>query len=185
MDCCGGVQVDLDYLCALQQSAASAPFGVGAKLLSISSAQACGYTTGVFVQSRFTILANEAHITATIGDVTWTAEDTDPLGLITPSGATFTVPAGGGGYYTVQFGGTWSGNATTRNTALLVVTAAATHVSRTYAVSGDIGGVNIGGHWGPFPLAAGDTFKVQVVQSSGGTLQLNPATLLVTWQGTT
>lgn len=186
MDCCGP-DVDNDYLSALFSTLSSTPIGVGSKLLALSSAGALGYSTREKNQSRFTRLSNLACATATLVDATWTAEDIDTLGLLVPTTATLTIPAGAAGLYTVTFRGTWSGAATTRNGCALTVAgtvATAAHVAGVYSRGGDVGASDIGATWADIPLGVNDTMKVSVIQSSGSSRDLNPATLLVSWGGT-
>ena len=105
-------------------------------------------------------------------DISWDTEDSDVDGLIATPGATFTIPSGLDGMWTINFrGGFASTIAGARAFVDCTVVAAATGVSGSWRANmyGDSSG-NLSA--GPIPLAAGDTFKFTAFQLSGGAVNL-------------
>lgn len=124
--------------------------------------------------------SNQSIPDTTLTNVTWTAETTDQGGWFTPSGSTVTVPAGalpsGFTYVLVQLACQlyWDGNAT--GTRRILFLQNGSEVQTLYLTPPSTAMMGM-------PLTSmllravpGDTFSVQVSQTSGGALFLLGAT---------
>lgn len=114
----------------------------------------------------------------TATDVTWSTEVADVDGWTSGASATLTVPTGWGALYSVSYTGAY---ATSPGSPMAV--AAMINGGVTYAASS-----TFGASWGAptlsftRALAATDTVKIQVVQSSGGAVNLT-SRLEIIWLG--
>ena len=137
-----------------------------------SASQRVGhYTSAGRTGGIWTRATNQSISNVTDTTVTFTAETADSDGFLTPTSGTITIPSGLGGWYAYQFRGTLSGSPTA--TAVRCLVNGTTNVDNR-TIRGSDSAIAISG---TILLAAGDTFVVQVFQSSGGALNLNPATL--------
>lgn len=115
---------------------------------------------------------NLAIANTTLVDVTWPTETADTDNFFTPTGATITIPAGAGGLYSVAAHGILSGTPSGRSIARVVLGGDTVD----YVFTGnDIWQINVAAR----PLAAGDTVKVSLFQTSGGSLNLTTAKLFI------
>lgn len=102
----------------------------------------------------------------TVTDITWGTEVSDVDGWTSGASATLTVPTGWGGWYGISYSGVWSAGPGTSQGVQCLVNGAAAY------------GYNGSSLWSPATLsftralAAGDTLKFQVYQSSGGAINV-------------
>jgi hypothetical protein len=128
------------------------------------------YSSTGRVGGTWTRATNLSCNNATFTDVTFTAETSDSDGFLTPTSATATVPSGLGGLYAYDLSFTWASSPGTAGVVAFKGAAVWHGIQSAYTSS------NITGISGTILLAAADTFKFQVIQNSGGAINLNPAT---------
>lgn len=133
----------------------------GANWIRINHHSSAG-RTGVALRR----VAVQSIVTATLTDITWDTEDADLDNFIVVSAVTATVPAGLGGLYSLGVSFVIPGNNGSAWFCRIVTSA-----SGTWDSSNLINNVNatiLSVTTPTLPLAAGDTFKAQIFQSTGG-----------------
>lgn len=126
-----------------------------------------GLVTGGLVPAAGGVILTDAAqtiTTATITDVTWGTEVSDPDGWTAGGIASLTVPAGKGGRYMITYTGAWSG-------AVGTTPGAAFYLNAVYQfdVPVSLGGFPGLTHVLSFvrTLVAGDTFRFSVFHNAG------------------
>jgi hypothetical protein len=125
--------------------------------------------------ARLRRAANQSVATATTTDISWDTEDQDTDGFITAPGTTLTVPANLGGLYLANAIVSYPSDPGSSTALWIVWTIGGVQwITTTEEGSAnratDGGGRYFVGATGTEYLSAGDTVKVSVRQSSGGSL---------------
>lgn len=125
--------------------------------------------TGGRTGGTWTRASNQSINNASLTTITFTAETSDSDGYLAPTSGTITIPSGLGGIYAYDSRWTWASSPGTSGWAILI-----NGTVRKYnqAVANTTQGCD-----GTVALAAADTFGIQVIQNSGGALNLNPASI--------
>lgn len=136
-----------------------------------------GSTWLVLVAARVEVRARRTtNISCTSGaftDITWSTEDADVSGFIAAPATTFTVPTGLGGEYAISCRGVMASTIAARHAMSLDITSSITGAPTS--IRGGSYGDDYNGVTAVLPLAAADTFKFSVLQSSGGAVNLTAA----------
>lgn len=113
---------------------------------------------------------------ATVSDITWGTEVSDVDGWTSGASATLTVPSGQGGLYVATYSAKWASSPTATNFASVQINGTSAY--------GNIVNVNMYDVTCTFvrALAAADTIKVQVYQSSGAAINIT-SRLEIAWLG--
>lgn len=118
--------------------------------------------------------------TSVMSDITWDTEDSDASGFIAAPGATLTVPAGCAGWYQIGATTTWA-SATPNTVFRILLNGTRLELQSSMSVEGVTLGTVATERYGigPLYLAVGDTLKFQASQTSGATINLTNARLLM------